>query len=48
LKALECLIGKPEPDHPLRAELAEEYHKNRSSFLAKAEQHTRQHADKRP
>lgn len=48
VKALERLIGQPEPDHPLRAQLAEEYCKNRSSFMSKAEQHTRQHAERRP
>jgi len=48
VKALERLIGKPEPDHPLRAQLAEEYIKNRSTFLSKAEQHTRQYAEGRP
>jgi len=48
LKALERLIGTPEPDHPLRAELAEEYSRNRSLFMSKAEQHTRQHAERRP
>jgi len=48
VKALERLIGTPEPDHPLRSDLAEEYCKNPKSFLSKAEQHTRQHAEKRP
>jgi len=48
VKALERLIGTPEPDHPLRAELAEEYCKNRSSFMSKAERHTRDHAESRP
>jgi len=48
LKALNDLIGKPEPDHPLRADLADEYSKNRTSFVAKAKQHTINHGEKRP
>jgi ubiquitin-conjugating enzyme E2 L3 len=48
VQALAKLICHPEPEHPLRAELAEEFVRNKAQFLQKAEQETRQYAEKRP
>ena len=47
INALLVLIAEPELDHPLRAELAEEYNKDKKKFLKTAEDYTRQHAQKR-
>ncbi|VDD89633.1 unnamed protein product [Enterobius vermicularis] len=43
LNALLTLITEPEPEHPLRAELAEEYVKDRKKFMKNAEDHTKKH-----
>lgn len=48
LNALLTLITEPEPEHPLRAELAEEYVKDRKKFMKNAEDHTKKHGLKRP
>jgi ubiquitin-conjugating enzyme E2 L3 len=48
VSALLQLINEPEPDHPLRAELAEEYQKERKKFMKNAEDFTKKHAEKRP
>ncbi|KAM6976202.1 ubiquitin-conjugating enzyme E2 L3-like [Tautogolabrus adspersus] len=42
------LINSPEPEHPLRADLAEEYTKDRAKFMKNAEEFTRKHSEKRP
>ncbi|XP_020511518.1 ubiquitin-conjugating enzyme E2 L3a [Labrus bergylta] len=42
------LINTPEPEHPLRADLAEEYTKDRAKFMKNAEEFTRKHSEKRP
>ncbi|CAJ0923250.1 unnamed protein product, partial [Mesorhabditis belari] len=47
LMALLQLINDPEPDHPLRAELAEEFQKDRKKFLKNAEEFTKKHSEKR-
>lgn len=48
LKALIALVSCPEPDHPLRADLAEEYSKDRAKFMKNAEEYTKKHSEKRP
>lgn len=48
IQALAALITDPEPDHPLRGDLAEEYTKNKSQFMKKAEDHTKKNAEPRP
>lgn len=48
MEALVQLIHEPEPDHPLRADLAEEFVTNRKKFLKNAEEHTKKFSDKRP
>lgn len=47
LICLICLINKPEPDHPLRSDLAKEYMTDKNTFNKKAQEHTNQHALKR-
>ncbi|XP_029430498.1 ubiquitin/ISG15-conjugating enzyme E2 L6 isoform X2 [Rhinatrema bivittatum] len=48
IQSLMGLINEPEPDHPLRADLAEEYAKDPKKFLKNAEDHTRKFSEKRP
>ncbi|XP_039248634.1 ubiquitin-conjugating enzyme E2-18 kDa-like [Styela clava] len=48
LQALLHMIEHPEPEHPLRGELAEEYTKDRKKFNKNAEAHTKNNAEKRP
>lgn len=48
LKALITLVTCPEPEHPLRADLAEEYCKDRARFMKNAEEFTKKHSEKRP
>ncbi|XP_078490509.1 ubiquitin-conjugating enzyme E2-18 kDa-like [Ciona intestinalis] len=48
LNALLVLITSPEPEHPLRGDLAEEFTKDRSKFNKSAEDYTKKHAEKRP
>lgn len=48
IQALVALVHDPEPEHPLRGDLAEEFTKNRSAFNKKAEEHTVKYAEKRP
>lgn len=48
IESLVALVHDPEPEHPLRADLAEEYTKDRKKFLQKAEEHTKKHAEARP
>ncbi|XP_064619882.1 ubiquitin-conjugating enzyme E2 L3-like [Lineus longissimus] len=47
IQALAALVNDPEPEHPLRADLAEEYTKDRKKFLKNAEEHTKKHSEKR-
>ena len=37
IQALVALVNDPEPDHPLRADLAEEYVKDKRKFIKNAE-----------
>ncbi|XP_033627603.1 ubiquitin-conjugating enzyme E2 L3-like [Asterias rubens] len=48
IQALVALVHDPEPEHPLRGELAEEYTKDKKKFMRNAEEHTKKHAEKRP
>ncbi|BES98621.1 ubiquitin-conjugating enzyme [Nesidiocoris tenuis] len=48
MEALVQLIHEPQPEHPLRADLAEEFVTNRKKFMKSAEEHAKKHADKRP
>lgn len=48
IQSLIALVNDPEPEHPLRADLAEEYTKDSKKFLKNAEEHTRKFSEKRP
>jgi len=48
VQSLINLINEPEPDHPLRAELAEEFQKDKKKFLKNAEDFTKKYSEKRP
>uniref|UniRef100_A0A1B6M388 Ubiquitin-conjugating enzyme E2-18 kDa n=1 Tax=Graphocephala atropunctata TaxID=36148 RepID=A0A1B6M388_9HEMI len=47
VEALVQLIDEPEPDHPLRADIAELYIKDRKKFLKNADEFTRKNGEKR-
>lgn len=46
--ALISLVTEPQPEHPLRNDLAEEYLNDRKKFFKNAEDFTKKHAEKRP
>lgn len=48
IQCLVALVNSPQPEHPLRADLAEEYTKARSKFMKNAEEFTKKHSEKRP
>ncbi|TNM92097.1 ubiquitin-conjugating enzyme E2 L3-like [Takifugu rubripes] len=48
LQSLISLVISPQPEHPLRADLAEEYSRDRAKFMKNAEEFTRKHSEKRP
>ena len=48
VSSLIALINDPEPEHPLRADLAEEYTKEKKKFLKNAEEFTKKYSEKRP
>jgi len=48
IQALANLINEPEPDHPLRGDLAEEYTRDKKKFMKNAEEFTKKHGEKRP
>ena len=48
IQALAALINDPEPEHPLRGELAEEFSKDKKKFMKNAEEFTKKYAEKRP
>jgi len=48
IQALVALVNDPEPEHPLRADIAEEYVKDRRKFIKNAEEFTRKHGERRP
>ncbi|XP_058472553.1 ubiquitin-conjugating enzyme E2 L3-like [Solea solea] len=48
IQSLINLVNSPEPEHPLRADLAEEYTKDHAKFLKNADDFTKRHSEKRP
>jgi len=48
IQALVNLVNEPEPEHPLRADLAEEYTKDKKKFMKNAEDFTKKNSEKRP
>ncbi|CAG0916685.1 unnamed protein product [Notodromas monacha] len=48
LQALIALVNDPEPEHPLRADVAEEYARDKAKFMKNAEDFTRKYSEKRP
>uniref|UniRef100_A0A667ZBD8 E2 ubiquitin-conjugating enzyme n=1 Tax=Myripristis murdjan TaxID=586833 RepID=A0A667ZBD8_9TELE len=48
IQCLISLVNCPEPEHPLRADLAEEYYKDRKKFLKTAEEFSKRYGEKRP
>ncbi|KAF7647615.1 hypothetical protein LDENG_00169710 [Lucifuga dentata] len=48
IQALVALVNTPQLEHPLRAELAEEYTKDLKKFLKNAEEFTKKYSEKRP
>ncbi|EDO33599.1 predicted protein [Nematostella vectensis] len=48
IQALLALVHDPEPEHPLRADLAEEYSKDKKKFMKNAEDCTKKYGEKRP
>lgn len=48
IQSLVALVHEPEPEHPLRGDLAEEYTKDKKKFMKNAEDHTKKNAEKRP
>ena len=48
ITALLNLMNEPNVEHPLRADLAEEYRQDRETFMRNAEEFTRTHALERP
>ena len=47
IQSLVALVNDPEPEHPLRADLAEEFSKDKKKFIKNAEEHTKKFAEKR-
>lgn len=48
IQSLVALVNDPEPEHPLRADLAEEYTKDKKKFIKNAQEFTKKHSEKRP
>ncbi|KAL5015880.1 hypothetical protein ScPMuIL_005469 [Solemya velum] len=48
IQALIALVNDPEPEHPLRGDLAEEYSKDKKKFFKNAEEYTKKYGEKRP
>ena len=48
IQSLIALVNDPQPEHPLRADLAEEYSKDRKKFCKNAEEFTKKYEEKRP
>lgn len=48
IQSLVALVNDPEPEHPLRADLAQEFTKEPKKFFKNAEEHTKKFAEKRP
>ncbi|XP_062123478.1 LOW QUALITY PROTEIN: ubiquitin-conjugating enzyme E2-18 kDa [Drosophila sulfurigaster albostrigata] len=48
LQSLIDIVHSPQPEHPLRSDLAEEYVKDNKKFMKTAEEFTKKNAEKRP
>ena len=48
IQSLIALVNDPQPEHPLRADLAEEDSKDRKKFCKNAEEFTKKYGEKRP
>ncbi|KAM4635030.1 ubiquitin-conjugating enzyme E2 L3a [Polymixia lowei] len=48
IQSLIALVNNPEPEHPLRGDLAEEYSKDRKKFFRNAEEFTKKYGEMRP
>ncbi|XP_054582370.1 ubiquitin-conjugating enzyme E2 L3-like [Eptesicus fuscus] len=48
IQSLVALVNDPQPEHPLRADLAEEFSTDRGTFCANAEEFTRRYGERRP
>ncbi|XP_060591114.1 ubiquitin-conjugating enzyme E2 L3-like [Ruditapes philippinarum] len=48
INSLVSLVHTPEPEHPLRADVAEEYNKDRKKFLKNAQDFTKKNSEPRP
>nr|XP_021544353.1 ubiquitin-conjugating enzyme E2 L3-like [Neomonachus schauinslandi] len=48
IQSLTALVNEPQPEHPLRADLAEEYSKDRKKFCKNAEEVPKKYEEKRP
>ncbi|KAL4223203.1 Ubiquitin-conjugating enzyme E2 L3 [Mactra antiquata] len=48
IQALVALVNEPEPEHPLRADLAEEFSKDKKKFQKNAVEFTKKFGEKRP
>jgi hypothetical protein len=42
--SIQCLMGEPNPDDPLRADVAAEYRTDRRAYTSKAREHTQKYA----
>uniref|UniRef100_G3TX94 E2 ubiquitin-conjugating enzyme n=1 Tax=Loxodonta africana TaxID=9785 RepID=G3TX94_LOXAF len=48
IQSLVAPVNDPQPEHPLRADLAEEYSKDRKKFCKNAEKFAKKYGEKRP
>ncbi|XP_074642731.1 ubiquitin-conjugating enzyme E2 L3-like [Tubulanus polymorphus] len=48
IQALVALVNDPEPEHPLRGDIADEYTKDRKKFMKNAEEYTKKYGERRP
>ncbi|XP_045718117.1 ubiquitin-conjugating enzyme E2 L3-like [Mirounga angustirostris] len=48
IQSLIALVNDPQPEHPLRADLSEEYSKDRKKFCKNTEEFTKKYGEKRP
>ncbi|XP_034484530.1 ubiquitin-conjugating enzyme E2-18 kDa [Drosophila innubila] len=48
LQSLIDIVHSPQPEHPLRSDLAEEFVKDNKKFMKTAEEFTKKNAEKRP
>ncbi|CAD7678829.1 unnamed protein product [Nyctereutes procyonoides] len=48
IQSLIALVNDPQPEHPLRADLAEEYSKDHKKFCKNTEEFTKKYGEKRP